>query len=983
MGVHVTFHSDTKIIQVDTPPDGDGAVFVDVKTDIYSDGKEDWKTDPLLNKFLFPVAAVGGNPLPGSKALGSTFFLEYGWKIKPYEATHQLQINGNLYARDGSNPYLPTVGTFNVQIINQVSSLVDSTIQQLSEIEYASFGGGIWYDEINGTAGTAYPAGTQQQPVNNAYDAFTIASERGFNTGFIINNMNVPIDLPLAGFKFVGSGRGESLVIIPEAATVQECIFHECEVTGYLDGENTFHECLITDLYNVSGYLENCVLSPGIITLSGSGTTHFLDCWSGQPGTGTPTIDMNGSGQALAMRNYNGGIKLTNKTGIESVSIDMNSGQVKLADTITNGTIVLRGVGKLTEDFSTGSAVIINQMINRDAISHAVWEEPIGTVVDGSYGEVQRALGFGDHIHLDSNIGVVGTAFPIGTHTHPVNNMSDAIAIANVEGISTIRIDEDVVIGATDNVDGFTLIGAHAVKSQLTFTAGCSTTLTQIEDAYIVGTLNGPVVIRDSVIDDLTGFEGIVFQTMIKGSISIAGGVEPSYLLSCYTSEDNPIEVNMAAAGSQCHIRDYTGGIKIINKTGPESMTIALAAGTIILDGTVTNGTFIVAGNATLVDNSTGTTLNYDALLNKEQISDVVWDEALDDHTTAGSMGEAQKMMVFNGQVHVDTNNGIAGTAYPLGTKFHPVDNILDAILIAQEEGLNAIYIAEDVVIPSNATIDGFHVRGSHATKSQITVTAGASTQFTQFTECHLTGTLDGWIIVRDSIIEDLYGVEGIFHHTMINSGIIHLSGTKTSHFLSCYSGGLEDNTPEIDFGGSGRSCAIRDYSGGIKLINKTGPEAVSLDMDPGTAILDSTVTSGEILVRGITTLVDNSSGDTVVIESGVVNKTNISDAVWDEIITDHLSVGSTGLTLSQTKANTEQLVLNVGVVESMIEILTKYDTNRTRINTNTNEMYVYDDDCVTVLRTFKLYDSSGVPSTTEVCERRPINATDGNAVCT
>jgi len=103
---------------------------------------------------------------------------------------------------------------------------------------------------------------------------------------------------------------------------------------------------------------------------------------------------------------------------------------------------------------------------------------------------------------------------------------------------------------------------------------------------------------------------------------------------------------------------------------------------------------------------------------------------------------------------------------------------------------------------------------------------------------------------------------------------------------------------------------------------------------------------------------------------------------VWDESVTDHLSAGSTGLMLSQTKANTDQLFLDVAAVQSIVDLILKYDTNRTKIDTVNNEMIIYDDDCTTVLRRFKLLDSSGVPSTYELCERKPIAASDGHSVC-
>jgi hypothetical protein len=118
--------------------------------------------------------------------------------------------------------------------------------------------------------------------------------------------------------------------------------------------------------------IENCILNPSTITLGGNATAHFLDCESGVPGLGTPTIDCGGSGQALSMRNYAGGIKLINKTGAEDISIDLASGQVKIdLTTVTNGTLVVRGTGKLIDDATDknitsgtyGSLVVVNETV--------------------------------------------------------------------------------------------------------------------------------------------------------------------------------------------------------------------------------------------------------------------------------------------------------------------------------------------------------------------------------------------------------------------------------------------------------------------------------------------------------------------------------------------------------------------------------------------------------------------------------------------
>ena len=102
-----------------------------------------------------------------------------------------------------------------------------------------------------------------------------------------------------------------------------------------------------------------------------------------------------------------------------------------------------------------------------------------------------------------------------------------------------------------------------------------------------------------------------------------------------------------------------------------------------------------------------------------------------------------------------------------------------------------------------------------------------------------------------------------------------------------------------------------------------------------------------------------------------------IADAVWDEPRADHLQVGSTGEALSQIKADTTDLIdklyLDADSVLEVVQLLLKLEAGRTRINPANQTLTIYDENCSTPLRVFQLLDSSGTPSVTEVCERKPI----------
>jgi hypothetical protein len=155
----VTFDGPNKLIIINF-----GENDIDVKIDLYSDYKE-WLLIGDNTKYLLAMTAIGGDPIGPGRFLGTTFFLENGWKIRPYEGNHTLTVTGNLFTRDGSSPFVPTLGTFNVAINLSTSNLIDTI---------ATGGGGsgptasqIATEVWNRNAASHNTAGTFGNVVNN------------------------------------------------------------------------------------------------------------------------------------------------------------------------------------------------------------------------------------------------------------------------------------------------------------------------------------------------------------------------------------------------------------------------------------------------------------------------------------------------------------------------------------------------------------------------------------------------------------------------------------------------------------------------------------------------------------------------------------------------------------------------------------------------------------------------------------------------
>lgn len=154
----VSWDGFNKIIYVN-----EGVTTLDVKVDIYSAWKE-WSLaspeDPSPISWPEAISAIGGEPLNDTLNVGSTFFLENGWRIQPFATKNPyvLTVNGNIYTREaGGNPFLFAEGvSVNLTRSNLVDQIVASST--LTEADKNAIADKVWGESILGyqTGGTNF-----------------------------------------------------------------------------------------------------------------------------------------------------------------------------------------------------------------------------------------------------------------------------------------------------------------------------------------------------------------------------------------------------------------------------------------------------------------------------------------------------------------------------------------------------------------------------------------------------------------------------------------------------------------------------------------------------------------------------------------------------------------------------------------------------------------------------------------------------------
>lgn len=246
--------------------------------------------------------------------------------------------------------------------VTQIRTANSAGLQDLAELQVASFLGAVHIDITSGISGTAYPRGTPGFPVDNLADAKAISDNANIPIFRVLNSMTIATEDFSDGYTFTTNRYGVVLTI-DTSANITNCSFEEIGVTGVLDDSNRFYRCEVVNATSLQALLTDCGLS-GTLVLGG-GLTQLINCHSNVAGGGpgqTPSIDLGATGNDLIVRDYSGGLSLENYSGSNDISIDLDSGRVIVASDVTAGDIFVRGLGEVTDN-STGTATVYDNTI--------------------------------------------------------------------------------------------------------------------------------------------------------------------------------------------------------------------------------------------------------------------------------------------------------------------------------------------------------------------------------------------------------------------------------------------------------------------------------------------------------------------------------------------------------------------------------------------------------------------------------------------
>jgi|GEM_PF-1263065 hypothetical protein len=305
-----------------------------------------------------------------------------------FERTHQhntsVSLSGVIYARviEILNGYTVTFedGQYAVNLVgansnvadvvnvNQVSVRTNNSagLQDLTTLLSAAYNGAVTVSLTAGQSGTDIPIGTRATPVNNLTDGIAIANANGIHRFDLVDSciFNSLVDAS-TGYIFHGDNVTNILIEVEAGANVSNCEFHNTDLSGYLDPNIILRGCQLGNIYGLEGRIYDSAIQ-GTITLNPyPAFVDLINCYGHHTVIGQMAIiDLGGSG-TLVCRDFNGGLKLKNKTSSQGeVSLDINSGYIVVDSSCTAGVINIRGTAKVIDN--SGPGCTVNADVNAD-----------------------------------------------------------------------------------------------------------------------------------------------------------------------------------------------------------------------------------------------------------------------------------------------------------------------------------------------------------------------------------------------------------------------------------------------------------------------------------------------------------------------------------------------------------------------------------------------------------------------------------------
>lgn len=272
--------------------------------------------------------------------------------LPPYTVTFEDgQYAVNLVGANSNVADRVNVNQVSVRSANSAGLTFSETINDQS---YE--GGRVFIDTADGRGGTTFPRGSLTDPVDNWADADFIASARNLHSFDMRGALAFAPGDTLQGTSWYGPSPLQATLVLSGQSTAG-AVFQQLAIIGALNGRSSFKTCSFSSLCCFSGIAEKCTIQD-TLELDANAIDDMLlfNCLSGVPGSNRPVLDVNGTAADVGVRQWSGGLRITNATAGNAISIDATAGTVEIDASCTDADIVIRGNVSLIDN-SNGATV--------------------------------------------------------------------------------------------------------------------------------------------------------------------------------------------------------------------------------------------------------------------------------------------------------------------------------------------------------------------------------------------------------------------------------------------------------------------------------------------------------------------------------------------------------------------------------------------------------------------------------------------------
>lgn len=213
--------------------------------------------------------------------------------------------------------------------------------------------------------------------------------------------------------------------------------------------------------------------------------------------------------------------------------------------------------------------------------------------------------------------------------------------------------------------------------------------------------------------------------------------------------------------------------------------------------------------------------------------------------------------------VWIDSTDGLPGTQFPRGTPTDEVNNITDAVTIANRIGLSRFNLRGTITAVGDIGISRFQMTGITPTNAVIIAATDFNVQDSAFDRLAIVGSITGRGSFQNCSVAKtlgLAGVQGIFDNCGIAGNLVLDNvTTETIVFKDCISAVPGLVKPILNCNNAAASIEFRRYSGGVDVINFTNASGnMTMDLMGAEIVINSTsCTNGQITTRGVGRVID------------------------------------------------------------------------------------------------------------------------------